>query len=688
MNPTSPARPTNHLSGEKSPYLLQHQFNPVDWYPWGEAAFRRARAEDKPIFLSIGYSTCHWCHVMERESFEDDEVGRFLNEHFVSIKVDREERPDVDKIYMTYVQATQGGGGWPLNVFLTPDLKPFFGGTYFPPTPRHGRASFLSVLRQIVEVWRTRRADVFQSADSITRRLSEWSQRETPTGDVPGPEALNAAAAAFKAEYDRQHGGFGDAPKFPRPSVPVFLLAHGARTGDLEALSMVRHTCERMAAGGMYDQLGGGFARYSVDAEWRVPHFEKMLYDNAQLIHLYLDTWLATGEARFAEVARETIGYVLRDLTHPEGGFYSAEDADSEGKEGKFYCWTRAEMAAALAPDEFAVAARYFGVTEHGNFVDHSDPDPLPNQNVLTIADPTLTPDESRLLAAARTKLLTVRTRRIRPHLDDKVLASWNGLMLGALARAAAVLDEPTYLAAAERNLAFLKRRLWDPTTRTLYHRWRDGDRDTVQLLDAYAFLLSGVIELYEATTAAEHLGFALTLAEAMIQRFADREAGGFWQTDGAGGDLILRLKEDYDGAEPSGNSVAALALLKLAAISDRDDFREKAEWTLRLFADRLRQLPQAVPCLLQALAFWHHPPTRVVLTGDPAAPEFRALLLAALAVYQPHRLVLGTRGPVEPFARTLAAGEGRAVAYVCTGTACQPPTSDPERLRDLLRTA
>jgi uncharacterized protein YyaL (SSP411 family) len=470
--------------------------------------------------------------------------------------------------------------------------------------------------------------------------------------------------------------------------VPVFLLAHGARTGDLEALRMVRHTCECMAAGGMYDQLGGGFARYSVDAEWRVPHFEKMLYDNAQLIHLYLDTWLATGEARFAGVARETVGYVLRDLTHPEGGFYSAEDADSEGKEGKFYCWTRAEMAAALDPDEFAVAARYFGVTEHGNFVDHSDPDPLPNQNVLTIADPTLTPDESRLLAAARTKLLAVRSRRIRPHLDDKVLASWNGLMLGALARAAAVLNEPTYLAAAERNLAFLKRRLWDPTTRTLYHRWRDGDRDKVQLLDAYAFLLAGVIELYEATTTAEHLEFAVTLAEAMIQRFADRDAGGFWQTDGAGSDLILRLKEDYDGAEPSGNSVAALALLKLAAISDRDDFREKAERTLRLFADRLRQLPQAVPYLLQALAFWHHPPTRAVVTGDPAAPEFRALLHAAHAVYQPHRLVLGTHGPVEPFARTLAAGDARAVAYVCTGTACQPPTSDPERLRDLLRTA
>ncbi len=686
MNPSSSPRSPNHLAGEKSPYLLQHQFNPVDWYPWGAPAFQRARAEDKPIFLSIGYSTCHWCHVMERESFEDAALGRFLNEHFISIKVDREERPDVDKIYMTYVQATQGGGGWPLNVFLTPELKPFFGGTYFPPVARPGRASFRTVLEQIVEVWKTRRAEVVGAAEEISRRLAEWSQREAPADELPGPATVNAAAAAFKAEYDPRHGGFGDAPKFPRPGVPAFLLAHGVRTGDAPAIAMVRHTCERMSAGGMYDQLGGGFARYSVDATWTVPHFEKMLYDNAQLIHLYLDAWLVTGETRFAEVVRETIGYVLRDLTDPAGGFYSAEDADSEGKEGKFYCWTRAELAAVLPAAELDVAARYFGVTEHGNFVDHSDPDPLPNQNVLTRANLVLTPEEARLLASARARLFAVRSRRVRPHRDDKVLVSWNGLMLGALARAAAVLNDSNHLAAAERNLAFLRARLWDPETRTLYHRWRDGERDSVQLLDAYAFLLAGVTDLYETTLNAEHLEFAIALAEAMSQRFGDADAGGFWQTDGAGGDLILRLKEDYDGAEPSGNSVAALALLKLAAITGRDDLRLLAEGTLRLFADRLRQLPQAVPYLLQALAFWHQPPVRVVLAGDPAAEEFRSLLRAAHSVYQPQRVVLGTTGPVEPFARTRTAADGRGAAYVCTGAACQPPTAAPERLREILR--
>jgi uncharacterized protein YyaL (SSP411 family) len=687
MTSTSSLRRPNRLAREKSPYLLQHKFNPVDWHAWGNEAFQRARIEDKPIFLSIGYSTCHWCHVMERESFEDNEVAHFLNTHFVSIKVDREERPDVDKIYMTYVQATQGGGGWPLNVFLIPELKPFFGGTYFPPVHRHGRASFLTVLQQIAEIWQTRRADINGAAAEITCRLAEWSRHESSASAMPGPDLLTAAAAVFKSEYEPRHGGFGDAPKFPRPSVPAFLLAQAVRGGDQAGIGMVRHTCERMAAGGMYDQLGGGFARYSVDSEWLVPHFEKMLYDNAQLVHLYLDAWLVTGDVRFATTVRETIAYVLRDLTHPDGGFYSAEDADSEGKEGKFYCWTRSEMAAVLPCEEFAVTERYFGVTEAGNFVDHSDPEPLPNQNILSIVDPALTPKEADLLASAKAKLLAARSRRVRPHLDDKVLASWNGLMLGALARAAAVLDEPAFLVAAEKNLAFLKARLWEPTTRTLFHRWRDGERDDVQLLDAYAFLLSGVVELYETTINPAHLEFGVELADALIWKFLDREAGGFWQTDGAGKDLILRLKEDYDGAEPSGNSVAALALLKLAAITDRTDFREAAEGTLRLFADRLRKLPHAVPWLLQALSFWHTPPLRVVLAGNPGTASFRTLLHAAHSVYQPHRVVLGTTGAVEPFARTLSSGNASAVAYVCTGTACQPPTSDPDRLRELLRT-
>src|SRR5213596_3329451 len=367
-----PSTHTNRLAGEKSPYLLQHAHNPVDWFPWGKEAFARARQDNKPIFLSIGYSTCHWCHVMERESFEDENTARFLNEHFVSIKVDREERPDVDQIYMTFVQAISGQGGWPLNVFLTPDLKPFYGGTYFPPDPRYGRPSFLQVLQNVSQLWESRHGDVLNSAAELHQRLENYTQKEATNAPVFTAVALDNAARQFKAEYDPKHGGFGGAPKFPRPSQPSFLLRYGTRFKDNEAVRMVLHTGERMAAGGMYDQLGGGFHRYSVDAEWLVPHFEKMLYDNAQLLHLYLDAWLVSGEARYADVARDIIRYVLRDMTHPDGGFYSAEDADSEGKEGKFYCWTRDELSKLLKPDEFKIAVRYFGVTGKGNFVDHS----------------------------------------------------------------------------------------------------------------------------------------------------------------------------------------------------------------------------------------------------------------------------------------------------------------------------
>jgi hypothetical protein len=657
--------------------------NPVDWYPWGEAAFARARSENKPIFLSIGYSTCHWCHVMERESFEDEKVAAYLKEHFISIKIDREERPDVDKIYMTYVQASTGGGGWPLNVFLTPDLKPFLGGTYFAPDERHGRPGFLKLLQQIVNIWQTRRADIVSSADDIARNLASAMTHEAPTDTLLAPAVITNAAAQFKAEFDPHHGGFGGAPKFPRPSQPAFLLRYGAKYKDQQAVNMVLSTCERMAEGGIHDQLGGGFARYSVDAKWLVPHFEKMLYDNAQLAQLYLDAHLASGDAAHAEVARGIFTYVLRDMTHPEGGFYSAEDADSEGHEGKFYCWTRAELSKLLTPDEFNVTAKYFGITEEGNFIDHSHPQPLEKQNVLSVVEPGLSRAETALLATAKKKLFDTRARRIRPHLDDKVLASWNGLMLGAFARAYAVLGDEAYRAAAEKNAAFLQARLWDAKTKTLYHRWRDGERDAVQLLDAYAFLLGGVIELYEATLEARHLEFALALAEAMLARFYDPQEGGFWQSTAAP-DLILRVKEDYDGAEPSGNSVAALALLKLGAITDRKEFREAAEKTLRLFADRLQRLPQAVPHLLQALDFFLAEPRRVVIAGDVKDAKARALLRAAHAVNQPHKVVLHNTGPVEPFAKTLPAKEG-PVVYLCTGTACQPPTSDAAKVKAML---
>jgi uncharacterized protein YyaL (SSP411 family) len=690
QSPTETAVPatththTNRLAREKSPYLLQHQHNPVDWYAWGDEAFSRARKENKPIFLSIGYSTCHWCHVMERESFEDEKVARFLNEHFVSIKVDREERPDVDKIYMTYVQATTGSGGWPMNVFLTPDLKPFFGGTYFPPDNRFGRPGFLQTLERIQELWQSKHDSIVNSAQEIHDRLASYTKPESEHGLLLNLGILTNAAVQFKEEYDPRHGGFGGAPKFPRPSQPAFVLRHGVRNKDDEAVRMVLHTCDRMAAGGMYDQIGGGFARYSVDAEWLVPHFEKMLYDNAQLLNLYLDAFLVSGESRYAEVARDILRYILRDMTHPDGGFYSAEDADSEGHEGKFYCWTKDELSKLLRPGEFKVAERYFGITEKGNFEDHSHPTPLPNQNVLSIVDPNLSDVERPLLASAKKTMFDVRAKRVRPHLDDKILASWNGLMLGAIARASVVLGDDAYRAAAEKNLAFLKAKLWDAQNKTLYHRWRDGDRDKVQLLDAYACLLSGVIDLYEATLDPRHLDFALALAESMIAKFYDKENGGFYQSTESS-DLILRVKEDYDGAQPSGNSVAILALLKLSAITDRKDLREAAEQSLRLFANRLQQLPQAVPYLLLALDYSLEEPKRVVIVGDPAAPATRALIRAAHSVYQPNKVVLGNTGSVEPFAKKLPVKE-TPVVYLCTGTACQPPTSDPEKIRAMLK--
>jgi uncharacterized protein YyaL (SSP411 family) len=763
---------TNRLAREKSPYLLQHAHNPVDWFPWGDEAFEKARVENRPIFLSIGYSTCHWCHVMERESFEDEKIAAFLNPHFVCIKVDREERPDVDKIYMTFVQATTGSGGWPLNVFLTPERKPFFGGTYFPPDNRHGRPGFLQLLRQIHEVWQTRHGEIAGSAADIHARLEAATLSADAGVGRLTEDALRNAGELFKRMFDPRHGGFGGAPKFPQPSLPSLLLCCAKRFHDDEAARMMLHTCDRMAAGGIHDQLGGGFARYSVDAEWLVPHFEKMLYDQAQLAQLYLDAHLVAEHKRsdgvvekrndektstpalqhsntpFAAIARDILDYVLRDLTHPDGGFYSAEDADSEGHEGKFYCWTYVELEKLLAPDEFKVAARCFGITKEGNFVDHSHPSPLPGQNVLSVVNPICSSparrDESAqtqenepahagcydetLLASAKRKMLAVRSQRIRPHLDDKILASWNGLMLGAMARAYAVLGEERYLAAAEKNLAFIQAKLWvaagilpavepgvppggqrvdrsectgisstvsggmmPPSTAggtpaaTLHHRWRDGERDNVQLLEGYAFLLSGVIDLYEATLEPKHLDFAIALAEAMIAIFYDPENGGFWQSAADAKDLILRVKDDHDGAEPSGNSVAALALLKLAAITGCKDFKQPAEATLRLFAHRLQNFPQAMPFMLQALDFSLQEPRRVVIAGNSDSKQFRELLLAVHSVYQPDKIVLGNAGAVEEFARSLPV-KNEAMVYLCTGQSCQPPISDAAKVKEMLK--
>ena len=678
-------RHTNHLATEQSPYLLQHAHNPVEWYPWGDTAFARAKAEDKPILLSIGYSTCHWCHVMERESFEDEKVGAYLRDHFISIKVDREERPDVDKIYMNFVQITTGGGGWPLNVFLTPDLKPFYGGTYWPPESKQGRPGFLAVLERVIELWKTRRHDLDASANELATKLQSMAEHEAANAFPAGERELHGAGESFLHEFDSIHGGFGGAPKFPRPSQPLYLLRYARRFDSVDARKAVLKTCDGMAAGGMNDQLGGGFARYSVDERWLVPHFEKMLYDNAQLVQLYLDAYQTAKQPRHAAVVRATLGYVLRDMTHPDGGFFSAEDADSEGQEGKFYCWTRKELSALLTPEEFNVTVKHFGITEAGNFVDHSHPHPLPHLNVLSLVGPTLSAHDQALLDSATHKMLEVRSHRIRPHRDDKVLASWNGMMLGAFARAWAVLQDEEFRTAAERNLAFIQSQLWEASTQTLTHRWRNGHRESVQIVDSYANVLAGVVDLYEATVDPRHLEFAITLATAMIARFYDPKDGGFWQSTPGTPHLLVRHKEDYDGAEPSGNSVAALALLKLAAICDRKDWREAAEKTLRLFAQRLHQTPQAVPHLLLALDFALQEPKRVVLAGDWTCGSTASLLHAAHSGFQAHKVVLGNRGPVDAFSRTLPENEEFTQAYCCSGTACQPATRDAARVEAFL---
>lgn len=692
VNP-APAAPrhTNRLAKEKSPYLLQHAHNPVDWYPWGPEAFARAKAENKPILLSIGYSTCHWCHVMERESFENEEIGAFLNEHFIAIKLDREERPDVDHLYMTAMQALGLGGGWPLNVFLTPDLKPFYGGTYFPPENRGGRAGFLQVLRRVAELWKEDHAKISQDANRIAEQLREHMAAEGKSTEAgpADPECIVEAARYFADAFDETHGGYGGAPKFPQPKVPSLLLLTGAHLGNQPLIDSVLFTCRRMAEGGMYDQLGGGFARYSVDAKWLVPHFEKMLYDNAQLIDLYLDAGLVSGDPRYHAVARDVIRYVLRDMTHADGGFYSAEDADSEGHEGKFYTFTKKEIEELLTPEEAALAVSWFGVTEEGNFIDHSHPDPLKNQNVLFLATPDrkLTADEEKLLCSAKDKLFAAQRKRVRPHLDDKILTSWNGLTLGALARAGIILDEPAWIEAARRNLAFVREKLWKPETKTLFHRWRDGERDAAQLLVAYAFYLNGAIDYYQATLDTEALEFCAALADGMIEKFYDPENGGFFSSAG-GGDLLFKVKDGHDGAEPGGNSTAVYALLKLAAITENTRYREAAEKTLRFFSGRLQELPQALPWMLHAVAFASDEPFRAVIAGDVKTPEGRALLRAAHAVYQPNRVILGTTGPVEPFARALKTETGAPAAFVCTGASCLPPATDPEQVRKNLAPA
>ena len=692
----------NRLSGEKSPYLLQHANNPVDWYPWGPEAFEKARLENKPIFLSVGYSTCHWCHVMERESFESEAVARILNRFFVPIKVDREERPDVDRIYMMFVQATTGSGGWPMSVWLTPELKPFYGGTYFPPDNRYGRPGFSAILEHIAGVWRDDQAKVEKSGSDMVVQLRGYASVTGAPGII-GKDTLEGLFSHFRRSFDSQYGGFGNSPKFPRPVALNFLFRWYALTKNAEARDMATATLRAMANGGMYDQLGGGFHRYSVDQRWFVPHFEKMLYDQGQLVVSYLEAFQLTQDQHFATIARETLDYVLRDMTSPEGAFFSAEDADSvidpadphEKGEGAFYIWTQVEIQAALGQPASAQVIKHFGVEQDGNV--HEDPHrEFIGKNILFVNHPA----NADFLASwpqSKEKLLALRAFRVRPHLDDKLLTAWNGLMISAFALAAQCLSENRYREASETAVAFFRNRMFNAETKTLLRRFRDGDAAIPGFLDDYAFLANALVDLYETTFDVSHIQFAEQLATRLLQLFEDQNEGGFFASAEGDASLLLRIKEEYDGAEPSGNSMAILILLRLAAYTGRKDFEQSAKKALSAFAHRMQAGSPGMPQMLVA-SLWaesaptqaESAPTQIVLVGS----DVQELAQIVWKQFIPSRLVFGLNNEasiaywtgLHPELNLMQAIDGKPTAFICKNFSCELPITSPAALEASLQ--
>ena len=702
---TQPAY-TNHLAGSKSPYLQQHAHNPVDWYPWGTEAFEKAKRESKPIFLSIGYSTCHWCHVMERESFENPEIAKLINDNFVAIKVDREERPDIDAVYMQFVTAISGSGGWPMTVFLTPELKPFFGGTYFPPESRDGLIGLKALLPRVHDAWADKHETVLNSANSLAMKLKQAAAMGQ-AGRLDSA-LLDHAYEAFRGEFDVHQGGFGSAPKFPRPAVLDFLFHYYNRTGEAHARDMALQTLGAMAAGGIHDQLGGGFHRYSTDDHWFLPHFEKMLYDQAQLACSYLDAYQITHDAIHADTARDILDYVLRDMTGPEGQFYCAQDADSAADadhpdaraEGIYYVWTADEIRGLLGEQAAAIFDYRFGVTAAGN-VEHDSRGELKGKNVLssvhtdaeTAAQFGKTEGQIReTLAEAKAKLLEARSRRPRPARDDKTLTGWNGLMISAFARGGTVLHEPRYAAAAARAAEFVRSRLYEEKSHRLLRRWRQGDAAVAGFLPDYAFYIRGLLDLYESGGDVRWLKVALDLQAAQDEQFWDAAGGGYFHA-GQDPSVIVRLKEDEDNAEPAGNSVAAMNLLRLAQISDRPEFGDKANKTFAAFAGLLNPGLASWPEMLAAIDFSDARPRQIVLAGKTDDPQTQALLAEVSARYLPNRILLfadGGEGQWFLAARLPAVAgmtprEGKTMAYVCENYACDLPTNDPAKLGRLL---
>lgn len=705
---------TNRLSTERSPYLLQHQYNPVEWYPWGEEAFAKARREQKLIFLSVGYSTCHWCHVMEHESFENEAIAAILNAHFVSIKVDREERPDIDRIYMTFVQAATGSGGWPMSVFLTPDLNPLLGGTYYPPVDRWGKPGFGTVLRRLEDAWQQDRDRLLMHSREAATNLQEYAAPPTEIGaSALQPAILEGGYEQIAHSYEPDLGGFSHAPKFPRPVTLNFLLRYSrVATGEKSdhAREMVLHTLQKMAQGGMYDHLGGGFHRYSVDRYWHVPHFEKMLYDQAQLACSYLEAYQLTSDLRYASIAHGILGYVQRDMTSPEGGFYSAEDADSlipekptEKAEGAFYIWSEAEINAALPTADAEIFKQYYGVILEGNSPEGSDPHgELTGKNTLiqryedeSALATTLSISENEVrnsLANSKHTLFSLRSKRPHPHLDDKIITAWNGLMISAFARASTIIPShrDSYLSSARSAADFALERLCIDGD-TLLRSYRQGPGHTHGFADDYAYLIQGLLDLYEACGSIAYLQSAQRLQQSQDRQFLDREHGGYYSTAKDAPNLILRVKDDYDGAEPSANSVSALNLLRLSQLLQSDAYRTQAEEALGAFTAQLARMPSAIPQMLVALDQALANPVQILLLGTDTQPLQDALHSSFI----PHKTVLHLHdqaskewlGNLHASIRALPTPESAAAAYLCRDFTCQAPVSTPEALKELLKT-
>jgi uncharacterized protein YyaL (SSP411 family) len=681
---------TNRLIEETSPYLRQHAHNPVDWLPWGNEAFERAQKEDKPIFLSIGYSTCHWCHVMERESFEDEDIAEIMNEHFVSVKVDREQRPDVDEIYMNAIMIMTGSGGWPLSVFLTPEGKPFYGGTYFPPRDDFGRPGFERVLLSIAEAWKNKRQELVGSAAKISELL------QSPAGPTEksnlSPEILNEAFTDFRNSFDAVNGGFGAAPKFPQPINLSMLLGYWHRTADNQALNMVEKTLDAMAAGGIYDHIGGGFHRYATDARWLVPHFEKMLYDQALLGKVYLQAYHITKKERYAQIASEVFDYVLRDMTDPTGGFYSAEDADSEGKEGTFYLWDPEQTASVLDKEQARLFNTYYGVTNEGNFEE--------GKTILNITTSTKQLEQKfqkdhvaieNILTAARTKVFKERAKRIRPHRDEKIITAWNGLMISSLAYGGAVLEEEKYIEAARRSAEFILNTLHK--NGRLMRYYRDGQVVEKAFLDDYAFTAMALLNLYEATFDVKCLIEAKSICNEMIELFADTETGGFFLAGKDSEKLIARTKPGSDGAIPSGNSVAALVLLKLGRLTMDQHFTELGGNVLETFSQQLERSAAYSSAMLRALDFRLGPTQEIIIAGNADSPDVKQMLKLIHGKFLPNAVViLNERDKADsalyntvPFIKNQTAIQGKATAYVCENYTCKKPVNNIGEFENLI---